>query len=367
MGASVIWNVTGGYASIGASATFLGTIFAENYITVGASTVITGPNGTNGGLFAHSGLISLGDGAQVGSHGVGVGDANMVTGTAVADSLVSIHLGSSILGTTQADHDGNFSYALTTFNVVTLGQSTDKTITASIEVDGNHVTSDPYTYNDMLNGTVGNDTLYGTIGNDTIEGGIGNDVLIGGHGADILIGGDGIDTFVFNQGDSVAVFSGSGSAAFLSGFDVITDFKPASGSLHGELLSFPGTAVVATNSVGVVDGVDSTNYGQQIASHALINGVVSFYSDNSGATAVSLDNPNKIAAALDYLMHNDFGNAGTTVAFKASADTYVYSQNSTDSGATGTNHYSLTKLSGVDAVGLTTDALAVTNKYILVD
>ena len=148
---------------------------------------------------------------------------------------------------------------------------------------------------------------------------------------------------------------------------MITDFKPASGSLHGELLTFPGTAVIAQNSVGVVDGVDSTNYIQQIASHALINGVISFYSDNSGANAVSLDSPNKIAAALDYLMHNDLGNAGTTVAFKASADTYVYSQNSTDSGATGTNNYSLVKLSGVDAAGLTTDALAVTKNYILVD
>jgi len=366
-GASVVWNVTNGYASIGASATFLGTIFAENYITVGALTVITGPNGTNGGLFAHSGLVSLGDGAQVGTQGYGISAANIVTGTAVSDSLVTIHLGNSVLGTTQAGHDGNFSYALTTFNVVTLGQSTDKSITASIEVGASHVTSDPYTYNDMLHGSVGNDVLYGTVGPDTIEGGIGNDLLIGGHGADTLIGGDGIDTFVFNQGDSIALFTGSGSKSFLSGFDVITDFKPASGSLHGELLSFPGTAVVAQNSSGVVDGVDSSNYGQQIGSHATINGVVSFYSDNSGATAVSLDSPNKVAAALDYLMHNDLGSAGTTVAFKASADTYVYSQNSTDSGATGSNNYSLVKLAGVDALGLTTDAHLTTNKFILID
>jgi Ca2+-binding RTX toxin-like protein len=285
----------------------------------------------------------------------------------VADSLVSIQSGSTILGTTQADHNGNFSYALTAFNVVTLGQSTDKNITASIEVGASHVTSDPFVYNDMLHGSVGNDVLYGTAGNDTIEGGIGSDTLIGGHGADTLIGGDGIDTFVFNQGDSVALFTGSGSTSTLSGFDVIADYKPASGSLHGELLSFPGTAVVAQNSVGAVDGVDSSNYGQQIGSHATINGVVTFYSDNTGATVVSLDSPNKVAAALDYLMHNDLGSAGTTVAFKASADTYVYSQNSIYSGATGANNYSLVKLAGVDALGLTTDAHLTTNKFILID
>ena len=217
-GASVIWNSMAGYATIGASAQILGTIFAHNYIVAGADAIITSPNGSNGGLFAQTGYITLGAGAKVGVAGnTATTSADLVTGTADAGSVVTIHSATSILGTVTADSTGNFSYTLTAVNVTTLGQETNKTITASItDTAGATVTSAAFTFNDHLGGTFGNDNLVGTAGNDTLSGGLGNDTLRGGAGVDILIGGAGADTFVF------AALGDSGVGA---GFrDIIADF-----------------------------------------------------------------------------------------------------------------------------------------------
>jgi hypothetical protein len=203
-GASVIWNVHSGYGSIGAGAEILGTIYALNYISVGADSSITGPNGTNGGLFTQSNYMTFGAGVSVGIAGdptSGV-NTNEVTGTAEAGSEVTISSGEgSFLGTTNADENGNFTYQLSALNVITLAAE-DNIITASIDVGGETVTSDGFEYNDQLIGTYGNDTLDGTIGDDTIEGGIGDDILNGGYGDDYLIGGDGADTFIWNYSDT---------------------------------------------------------------------------------------------------------------------------------------------------------------------
>ena len=230
-GASVIWN-SGGYVTLGASAEIVGTIFALNYIVAGADAIITGPNGSNGGLFAQTGYITLGAGATVGVAGnTATTSDNLVTGTADAGSLVTIHSEHSTLGTVTADSTGNFSYTLTAVNVTTLGQEANKTITASItDTAGATVTSTAFTYNDHLGGTYGNDNLVGTAGNDTLNGGIGNDILQGGGGNDILIGGDGADVFKWNLAET--------------GTDVIKDFNLApvlSGG--GDMLDLKGLLV----------------------------------------------------------------------------------------------------------------------------
>lgn len=59
---SIYWN-TGGYASLGANATFLGTVLAETYISVGANTVVSGIGQSCGGLFSASSYVSTGDGS----------------------------------------------------------------------------------------------------------------------------------------------------------------------------------------------------------------------------------------------------------------------------------------------------------------
>jgi len=227
-GASVIWN-SGGYVTLGASAEILGTIFALNYIVAGADAIITGPNGSNGGLFTQTGYITLGEGAKVGVAGnTATTSADLVTGTADAGSVVTIHSANSILGTVTADGAGNFSYTLTAVNVTTLGQETNKTITASITEAGETFTSTAFTYNDQLGGSFGNDSLLGTAGIDTLKGGIGNDILQGGAGNDLLIGGDGADVFKWILADQ--------GTTETPAVDVIKDFNLAPVASAGDRL-----------------------------------------------------------------------------------------------------------------------------------
>lgn len=64
----VIWN-TGGYASLGASSTFIGTILANTYISVGANTNVSGVENSCGGLYSATSYVSTGDTAIVGGNG----------------------------------------------------------------------------------------------------------------------------------------------------------------------------------------------------------------------------------------------------------------------------------------------------------
>jgi len=247
-GASVVWNSAAGYATIGANAQILGTIFAKSYISTGADVNISGPNGTNGGLFSQTGYITLGAGSKVGLVGnTAAASVDLVTGTADAGSLVTIHSATSTLGTVTADSTGNFSYKLTAVNVSTLGQETTKTITASIkDTTGATVSSSAFAYNDSLGGTYGNDNLIGTAGNDTLKGGIGNDTLLGGAGNDLLIGGAGADTFKWIQTES--------------GKDTIKDFSVR----EGDVLDFSAIASITGNSAALSNTVTahSVNYFQ---------------------------------------------------------------------------------------------------------
>ena len=69
VGSSVVWN-TGGYASLGASSTFLGTILATDYISVGADVDFKNlANSACGGLYSATSYVSIGAGARIGSEG----------------------------------------------------------------------------------------------------------------------------------------------------------------------------------------------------------------------------------------------------------------------------------------------------------
>ena len=58
------------------------------------------------------------------------GDAQVV-GTAEANSTVTVRFGSTVLGTATTGSNGSWAYALTSANITTIGQGTNKTITAS--------------------------------------------------------------------------------------------------------------------------------------------------------------------------------------------------------------------------------------------
>jgi predicted acyltransferase (DUF342 family) len=258
-GASVVWNVYGGYASIGADAQILGTVYAQNYISVGANTIITGPNGTNGGLFTQTGYMTLGAGVHVGvASNASAASADLVTGTAEADSLVTLHSEHSILGTVVADSAGNFSYTLTALNVITLGGESTNSISASIVSGTETITSNVFTYNDQLSGSYGNDNLIGTVGSDTLKGGVGNDTLQGGAGNDILFGGDGADVFKWSLAET--------------GADVIKDFNLAKVANGGDSLDLKDLLVGES-------ATDATN----------LDAHLNFSANAAGQTLISVD------------------------------------------------------------------------------
>ncbi len=213
----------------------------------------------------------------------------------------------------------------------------------------------------------GNDIIDASAtGNNIIFGQEGNDTITVGAGTDLISGGSGTDTFIFNSGASQAVIAGTGSGATLSGFDVISDYQLGAVSGHNELLSLPGTVAVAANTAGV-DGNNTTAYGIPIGSHTIVNGVISFFSDNNHSTTVTIDSNAKLASALDYLTHNDIGGVGATVVLTtATGDSYVYSQGAAGSGGTATTNYTFVELQHFAATGLTTNILDTNLQHILI-
>jgi hypothetical protein len=146
-----------------------------------------------------------------------------------------------------------------------------------------------------------------------------------GTGVDIFFGAGGNDTFVVNSTTSSATVGGSGNNGTISGYDVINGFATAS-----DFLDLQGTPTSATGTN--VNGVDSTLTigGQTVKSHTISNGIITFDDQNNYAAALSLTNTLHVAAVVDYLRHNNLGNAGATVAFTATingtAHTYIYEQ-----------------------------------------
>lgn len=167
--------------------------------------------------------------------------------------------------------------------------------------------------------------LYGLGGNDLLTGGAWNDLLVGGRGADRMAGGKGSDVFAFTAGDSLAsvTYEKSKTAQFafnISGQDVITDFELGQA---GDRIAFAG-ARLATNGAG--DGTDSVRMwrdGDRIAAHTISNGVIEFVDNNPWTTGnLVLTTEAMVGAAVDYLMKNDLGVAGTTVVFNAKLTNY---------------------------------------------
>ncbi|MER8899884.1 Ig-like domain-containing protein, partial [Mesorhizobium sp. M0676] len=186
---------------------------------------------------------------------------------------------------------------------------------------------------DNLSGNSGDDKLYGGSGNDTLNGGAGADRMTGGSGADTLTGGTGADTFVIGTGDSTPVIGGSGNAGTISGYDTVTDWGNGG---TADKLDF-GVAPIAASAISGFDGTDSalTFGGQTIKSDAIsANGIVTFDSADTYAAPLNLNTAGGVAAAVQYLMANDIGGAGTTVAFVGNGNTYVYEQTTTNAGGT---------------------------------
>jgi cytoskeletal protein CcmA (bactofilin family) len=66
----VIWNATGGYVSIGASANIVGTILAKEYVSTGANSSVTGVGECSGAVYSGASYVSIGAGAVIGASAV---------------------------------------------------------------------------------------------------------------------------------------------------------------------------------------------------------------------------------------------------------------------------------------------------------
>lgn len=204
---------------------------------------------------------------------------------------------------------------------------------------------------DTINGSaISHDqVMYGFGGGDTITGGSGNDWIAGGTGTDRLTGGSGRDTFAFANGDSTASIGstswwGTSYISGISGYDVVADFNAAQ-----DKLDFQVAPVAASNTSGV-DGTNSREAWSDdtvLRSHAIANGVITFDDSNGFASAVNINNAERVGMAVEYLKNNDLGSAGTTVAFVATLSginyTFVYQQGGDSAGS----QYTLVALQGV--------------------
>jgi len=187
---------------------------------------------------------------------------------------------------------------------------------------------------DVITGNGGSDFIIGGQQSNTLQAGSGpttlvagpqGDILKAGTGVDTFYGAGGNDTFVIASTQSAVTVGGSGNNGTISGYDVINGFATANDflDLQGSPTSATGTNVDGTNSTLTIGG-------QTVKSHTISNGIITFDDQNGYAAALSLTDTTRVAAVVDYLQHNDLGNAGATVAFTATINgtphTYIYEQ-----------------------------------------
>lgn len=97
-GSAVFWN-TGGYASLGADSSFLGTVLATDYISVGAGANLKDLVGSPcGGLFSSTSYVSIGAGASVGSSGCSAVTSDITTAVPEPESYAMLLAGLGLVG-----------------------------------------------------------------------------------------------------------------------------------------------------------------------------------------------------------------------------------------------------------------------------
>jgi hypothetical protein len=259
--------------------------------------------------------------------------------TSVAGDMVFI------TGTSQlaVDIDGNGTISGTDYRI---------TLTGNTVVP----TGAGVTFN--ITGSANADTITTGAGADTITALGGADIITGGAGADSIVLGGGTDADVlhFGTGDTALTIGGTGNAGTISGFDVVTGFVTGTTANQKDLLNFTGTGAIGAIGTWALNGTDSTLTigGAAVGSHAITAGKIVFHTGDAAGAAITVDSDAKLAAVVQYLITNDIGAAGDTLAFVYGADSYVYSQAAATNGITG--GFALIKVVGVAVAALETVA-----------
>ena len=168
--------------------------------------------------------------------------------------------------------------------------------------------------NDTLDGGAGNDSILEGTGASSITGGTGNDTITAGNGADTIIGGTGVDVIVitetvsavdtlrFATGDSVSTNWVKNTA---STWDVVTGFNVAGPDVL-DFVANPVNVVVpfvanTAGTNGLVNAVDGSN---QIGSHVIAAGLITFFSDDAWTSGQAIDSQSDLMLAFRYVLNN---------------------------------------------------------------
>ena len=168
--------------------------------------------------------------------------------------------------------------------------------------------------NDTLDGGAGNDSILEGTGASSITGGTGNDTITAGNGADTIIGGTGVDiinitetvsavdTLRFATGDSVSTNWVKNTA---STWDVVTGFDVAGPDVL-DFVANPVNVVVpfvanTAGTNGLVNAVDGSN---QIGSHVIAAGLITFFSDDAWTSGQAIDSQSDLMLAFRYVLNN---------------------------------------------------------------
>ena len=168
--------------------------------------------------------------------------------------------------------------------------------------------------NDTLDGGAGNDSILEGTGASSITGGTGNDTITAGNGADTIIGGTGVDiinitetvsavdTLRFATGDSVSTNWVKNTA---STWDVVTGFDVAGPDVL-DFVANPVNVVVpfvanTPGTNGLVNAVDGSN---QIGSHVIAAGLITFFSDDAWTSGQAIDSQSDLMLAFRYVLNN---------------------------------------------------------------
>jgi Ca2+-binding RTX toxin-like protein len=240
---------------------------------------------------------------------------------------------------------------------------------------------------DTIAGGIGNDTISGGAGVDVVTSGAGNDSITGGAGADSITGGTGADQIILTDTDNavdivtyttgasntLVTIAGTGDSGTISGFDSVTGFNAGATGAEKDQIKY---GVEATLAAGDQDSLTTASTltvgGATLKSlSASATGLTTFDDAATHATGVTLVGQGGLAAAAQTLINNDLGDAGDTFAFVVTGTdgfegSYVYQQNTANSGATTGDAYSLTRLEGITTVGLELAAADAAN-LIFVD
>jgi len=220
-------------------------------------------------------------------------------------------------------------------------------------------------------------TIVGSDGVDSIFVGSGENTITGGDGGDTITiltaAGNERDTIIVaNDDHSTTTTGGAGtSGTVTSDFDVVVGVTTGTTAALKDLIDLPVSPTVAdAGTITANVSVLNSAAGEVVTTGTIsATGLVTFEDGNATPNAVAPTTDAILASVVEFLSLNDLGDAGTTVVFTdgvstgANADSYIYQQTATTTGAVG--GFTLINIDQIKVVGIETTA-STTDESVLI-